>query len=321
MKKRSIAAAAVLCAVMLLSACGAEKKEDKASIFETLETGTGSQQETAEKPAGKPVAQKEKQDADADVNTDGNADVSAETDAGVITEDQAYNAVINYNKAIGSGIDEEINSDGYSEYWDVSTNEDGKIVVLYRSYTAAQTFYYVDPVSGETYITELVPGIIDEEQATGETFNVRDYLTAQGQSDGEEAADAPSAPVEYETGDGFMGSFLLASDRDRIDTTNDYGVLYRVVYKAFIEGDELTACGSMDYRNTKDQDPVTITSDITHIFKVDDNTVYLKGGEEGTETVSKEEFAGYLDSRKDSGMYFEVEIKDGVVATAELYAQ
>ena len=216
MKKRSIAAAAVLCAVMLLSACGAEKKEDKASIFEPLETGTGSQQETAEKP----VAQKEKQDADADVNTDGNADVSAETDASVITEDQAYNAVINYNKAIGSGIDEEINSDGYSEYWDVSTNEDGKIVVLYRSYTGAQTFYYVDPVSGETYITELVPGIIDEEQSTGETFNVRDYLTAQGQSDGTGAADSQSAPVEYETGDGFMGSFLLASDRDRIDTTN-----------------------------------------------------------------------------------------------------
>ena len=94
----------------------------------------------------------------------------------MITGDQAYAAVINYNKAIGSGIDGEINSEGYTEYWDVSTNEDGKIVVLYRSYTGAQIRHYVDPVSGETYITELVPGIIDEEQETGETFNVRDYL-------------------------------------------------------------------------------------------------------------------------------------------------
>lgn len=93
-----------------------------------------------------------------------------------ISEEQAYNAVINYNKAIGSGIDDEINTEGYTEYWDVSTNEDGKIVVLYRSYTAAQIRYYVDPVSGDAYVTERVPGIIDEEQETGETFNVRDYL-------------------------------------------------------------------------------------------------------------------------------------------------
>ena len=130
-----------------------------------------------------------------------------------------------------------------------------------------------------------------------------------------------SAPVEYETADGFMGSFLLASDRDKIDTTNDYGVFYRVIYEASIEGDELKASGSMDYRNFKDQDPITISSDVTHVFKVDDNTVYQKEGEAGTETVSKEDFAGLLDSRKDSGMFFEVEISGGVVKTATLMAQ
>lgn len=94
-----------------------------------------------------------------------------------ITEDEAYNAVINYNKAIDPEFDAGINTEGYTEYWDVSTNEDGQIVVLYRSYTAAQIRYYVNPTSGETYITEFVPGIIDEEQKTGETFNARDYLT------------------------------------------------------------------------------------------------------------------------------------------------
>ena len=30
-------------------------------------------------------------------------------------------------------------------------------------------------ISGETYVTELVPGIIDEEQRTEESFNIRDY--------------------------------------------------------------------------------------------------------------------------------------------------
>ena len=40
----------------------------------------------------------------------------------------------------------------------------------------------------------------------------------------------------------------------------------------------------MDYRNSKDQDSITISSDVTHVFKVDDNTVYQKEGESGTET-------------------------------------
>ncbi len=133
--------------------------------------------------------------------------------------------------------------------------------------------------------------------------------------------DKPSAPVELETADGFMSSFLLASDRDLIDTTNDYGVFYRVVYEASLQGDELTACGSMEYRNFKDQDPITISSDLTHIFKVDDNTVYRKGTEEGDKTISKEEFAELLESRKNSGMFFEVEISGGVVQTAYLAAQ
>lgn len=312
-KNRLTIVPALLISAMLLSACGEEQQDVAAPVVESIEAVTESQPDAGEQ-------QTAQQDTPAQSTTqDGNTADST----GVITEEQAYNAVINYNKAIGSGIDEEINSEGYTEYWDVSTNEEGMIVVLYRSYTAAQIRYYIDPVSGETYVTELVPGIIDEEQKNGETFNARDYLTAPEQSAGTktESNSDSSAPVEYETADGFMGSFLQAADRDKIDTTNDYGVFYRVVYKATLEGDELTACGSMDYRNSKDQDPVTISSDVTHIFKVDDSTVYLKGGEGSTETVSKEEFAGYLDSRKDSGMYFEVEISGGVVKTAQIYAQ
>ena len=42
-----------------------------------------------------------------------------------------------------------------------------------------------------------------------------------------------------------------------------------------MKGDELTACGSMDYRNYKDQDPITISSDLTHIFKVDDKSMVI----------------------------------------------
>ena len=286
---------------MILFACGVPEKEEKASLAESMESENEPQMEIVEKSAEQ-------------------ADNTAEkTD--IISEDQAYNAVINYNKAIGSGLSEQINSEGYEEYWNVSTNEDGKIVVLYRSYTTAQIRYYVDPVSGETYVTEFVPGIADEERETGETFNVRDYLVTGEENDETGSTDTSSEPVEYETADGYMGSFLLSSQKDKIDTTNDYGEFYRVIYKASIEGDKLIACGSMDYRNSKDQDPVSISSDVTHVFKTEANTVYLMGTEEGDETVSKEEFAEYLDIRKDSGMFFGVEIKDGVVTMAELYAQ
>jgi hypothetical protein len=47
----------------------------------------------------------------------------------------------------------------------------------------------------------------------------------------------------------------------------------------------------------------------------------MKGTETGDETISREEFAELLDTRKDSGMFFEVEISDGVVKTAYLAAQ
>ena len=301
MKRKNIVILMIFCFSVMLFACGVPETEEKPSMTESMEAENEPQMEIVEK------------------STEQAENAIEQTD--IISEDQAYDAVINYNKKIGSGLGEQINSEGYEEYWNVSTNEDGKIVVLYRSYTAAQTRYYVDPVSGETYVTELVPGIVDEEQKTGETFNVRDYLLTGEEIKETEPTDTSSAPVEYETADGYMGSFLLSSEKDKIDTANDYGELYRVVYNATIEGDELIACGSMDYRNSKDQDPVTISSDVTHIFKTDADTVYLKGTEEGSETVSKEDFAEYLDSRKDSGMFFGVEVKNGIVTTAELYAQ
>ena len=68
-----------------------------------------------------------------------------------------------------------MDSGEYNIYWDVTASNADKIVVLFRSYTSAQIRYYIDPISGETYVTELVPGIIDEEQRTEESFNIRDY--------------------------------------------------------------------------------------------------------------------------------------------------
>ena len=93
----------------------------------------------------------------------------------ILTEEQALEAIRNYcyiNNPDLKGMEE---SEDYTIYWEVSTNEDKEIVVLYRSYTSAQVRYYIDPSSGETYVTEYVPGITDEEEKTDEFFNVRDY--------------------------------------------------------------------------------------------------------------------------------------------------
>lgn len=98
-------------------------------------------------------------------------------DAAVITEDQALEAIRNYCFANNPELESMMNSGDYTIYFDASTNDAGEIVVLFRSYTAAQIRYYIDPVSGEVYVTELVPGIIDEEQKTDESFNIRDYMS------------------------------------------------------------------------------------------------------------------------------------------------
>ena len=93
-----------------------------------------------------------------------------------ISEEQALEAVRNYCIEANPDLEAMSASDDYTLYWDVSRNEAGQIVVLYRSYTGAQIRYYVDPDSGDTYVTELVPGITDEETRTDEVFNVRDHL-------------------------------------------------------------------------------------------------------------------------------------------------
>ena len=106
-------------------------------------------------------------------------DVSVEQSGGesdTLTEKQALDGIKNYCFTRNPDLKSEVDSGEYNIYWDVNTNDANEIVVLYRSYTAAQIRYYINPVSGETYVTELVPGIIDEEQRTEESFNVRDYL-------------------------------------------------------------------------------------------------------------------------------------------------
>lgn len=106
------------------------------------------------------------------------AEVPAETEAGTetLSDEQALAAIRQYCFVSNPDLEGIVNAGEYSVYWDVVSSTDSEIVVLFRSYTGAEIRYYIDAVSGETYVTEFVPGITLEEQRTEESFNARDFL-------------------------------------------------------------------------------------------------------------------------------------------------
>ena len=153
--KKKIILLLLCCMSFGLVACGTENRKESGLQTESI-PGTEAEQ-TIEATADLLVEQSEDK-----------------TDA--LTQEQALEAIKNYCFINNPDLEGKADSDEYTVYWEVATNEAGEIVVLYRSYTGSETRYYIDPISGETYVTELVPGIIDDEQRTDESFNVRDYL-------------------------------------------------------------------------------------------------------------------------------------------------
>ncbi|MBQ4370525.1 MAG: hypothetical protein II784_05930 [Oscillospiraceae bacterium] len=93
-----------------------------------------------------------------------------------MSDEQAVAAIRNYCYINNPDLEKYVNSGEYPVYWDISSSGEKEIVVVFRSYTGSVNRYYIDPVSGETYVTELVPGIKDEERRTDESLNAWIYL-------------------------------------------------------------------------------------------------------------------------------------------------
>lgn len=93
-----------------------------------------------------------------------------------LTDEQALSAIKNYCYITNPDLEGIVNAKEYIVYWEIASSDEHEIVVLFRSYTAAQVRYYIDRATGDAYVTEYVPGITLEEQRTGESFNVRDYF-------------------------------------------------------------------------------------------------------------------------------------------------
>ena len=94
----------------------------------------------------------------------------------LLSDDEALSAVKNYCYESNPDL-KDIEKDGeYELYWEVESGDEKEIVVLFRSYTAAEIRYHIDRDSGDTYVTEFVPGITEKEEKTDESFNIRDYM-------------------------------------------------------------------------------------------------------------------------------------------------
>ena len=92
-----------------------------------------------------------------------------------LTDEEAIIAIRNYCYIRNPDLAELVNGGEYPVCWELLSSDGNQTLVLFRSYTGAQKRYYIDRVSGDAYVTELVPGIIDEEQRTDESLNVWDY--------------------------------------------------------------------------------------------------------------------------------------------------
>ncbi|MCR5774119.1 MAG: hypothetical protein K6G42_03445 [Lachnospiraceae bacterium] len=92
-----------------------------------------------------------------------------------ITDDQAVLAIKDHCHSVNPTL-QGIEDEGYQVSWSIESSDENEIVVLFRSYTGAEVRYHIDPVSGETYVTEFVQGITPEEERSEESLNVWDYI-------------------------------------------------------------------------------------------------------------------------------------------------
>lgn len=171
MKKVLIASLTVL-AILSTTACEFKKQahvnvnvgsNQPASV--TIETNSGDETTTVNLSSDQPAT----------VTVEPNTDEETSDQAGdvKITDDEALEAI--KNRCLEENPDlENMIDEGYMIYWNVESSDDAQIVVLYRAYTGAEIRYYIDRTTGDTYVTEFVSGITEEEEKTGETFNIKD---------------------------------------------------------------------------------------------------------------------------------------------------
>ena len=167
--------------VFVMAGCGTGKEDTTQTLTEVGEITT--EEVTTEEVTTEELTTEEATTEEVSTEEATTEEVTAEAapeeasdESDTITEQQALEVIKKYSYSKDPELKNMEDSGEYTIYWDVSTNDNNEIVVLYRSYTAAEIRYYINPSSGDTYVTEYVQGITDEEQKTEETLNIRDYM-------------------------------------------------------------------------------------------------------------------------------------------------
>ena len=92
-----------------------------------------------------------------------------------LSDELALSAIRNYCYAVNPDLEGIVKDGTYPVTWEIASGDGSQVVVLFRSYTGAEVRYYIDRASGDTYVTEFVPGITPAEERTEETLNAWEY--------------------------------------------------------------------------------------------------------------------------------------------------
>ena len=96
---------------------------------------------------------------------------------GMPVEDElALSIIQNYCLTQNPDLQGIVDAGEYPVSWEIESSDGQQVVILFRSYTGALVRYYIDRATGDTYVTEFVPGITAQEQRTGESFKLWDQV-------------------------------------------------------------------------------------------------------------------------------------------------
>jgi hypothetical protein len=128
-----------------------------------------------------------------------------------------------------------------------------------------------------------------------------------------------TASENQESGVYYISGNLQSSKKSESGKPDQSGVLQAIIYEAGINGDSLRIVGTTNFRNFMDQDVVGVNPEEVIELKLTESTTYLcMGGEDGSQEMTKEEFAQTLQSCLDSGLLLDIQVSNGEAAVIML---